>query len=64
LSTPFTQPEVQQKNWTGMGDVKRVVQTLELLETYGYLRREEKKTGGRPSVLWHIHPDYAGENAE
>jgi putative DNA primase/helicase len=55
LAQPFTAREVYGNHWSAL-DRESVERALEYLESLGRVRSEEQKSGGRPLVLWHVHP--------
>lgn len=57
LPNPFKACEVQRKKWAGLSESGQVKKAIELLETYGWAKVEILQTGGRPSIVCHIHPD-------
>jgi len=52
----MTVRDIVRKNWSGIGDKKRAIKALELLEDYGWLRVLKEQTGGRPTEVISIHP--------
>jgi len=47
---------VKQHEWSGLTDSRQVDAALDNLESAGWLRLEERITGGRPSPLIRVHP--------
>jgi putative DNA primase/helicase len=57
--TRFTPRAIAVKHWTGLGSVETVRKAADLLDDYGWLRREGSvvaSRGGRPSEWYRIHP--------
>ncbi len=55
----FTIPDVQRKNWSGLGSPKAIGAALEFLETSGWVRgsvQEPGAKGGRPSLRFEANP--------
>lgn len=55
LSHPFTTRDVYGNHWSGL-DRESVERALEYLESLNRARPEEQESGGRPRVVWHVHP--------
>ncbi|MBL4775941.1 MAG: DUF3987 domain-containing protein [Mariprofundus sp.] len=57
LSNPFTLGELQRKNLSGLKG-EQAIQSIEMLEQYGWIRTEVKTTpqGGRPTTICTLHP--------
>jgi hypothetical protein len=53
LPNPFTKRDIYHKGWTSAKDTE---EPLDLLEALRWLRSTESRTGGRPTVLYHINP--------
>ena len=61
LSNGFKVRDIVMQKWTGLSNTETVKQALKVLDEYGHIREEKipaGKAGGRPSVQYHIHPDY------
>jgi putative DNA primase/helicase len=59
LQGPFVARDVYRRGWRLL-DRRGTEEALNLLEELGHLRAENtepKKAGGRPKVIWHIHPN-------
>ena len=67
LPDPFTVPDVQRKNWGGLGSPKTISAALEFLESTcwvrGYVQASGAK-GGRPSPRFEVNPKIYRMNAE
>lgn len=61
LSNPFKRRDIQRGCWAGLTEPADIDGALSVLEDYGYIRSVNLKSGpsgGRPSVEYHIHPDF------
>jgi putative DNA primase/helicase len=48
---------IYRRHWTGLNSEEAVNDALDVLEQYGWVKREvDRETGGAPSVLIRIHP--------
>lgn len=58
-SVPHLTPvrEIARRHWSGLGRPEQVSAAIDHLETLGWVRRESRSAGGRPSVVLAIHPD-------
>ena len=56
LGAEFTPRQVAQKGWSGLPTPEAVTKAADLLAEYGWVRREVRKTGGRPSGLYLVNP--------
>lgn len=56
LWSSFSPRLVAVKHWAGLGTPEAVRKAAELLTDHGWLIREEVKTLGRSSEIYHIHP--------
>ncbi|QFG77793.1 DUF3987 domain-containing protein [Acidithiobacillus sp. 'AMD consortium'] len=67
LPDPFTVPDVQRKNWGGLGSPKTISAALEFLESTCWVRgyvQESGAKGGRPSPRFEVNPKIYRMNAE
>ena len=55
LTHPFTARDVYGNHWRGL-DREGVERALEYLEALGRARPEAQDSGGRPRIVWHVHP--------
>lgn len=55
LGLEFKQWEIEKKGWSGVSK-HEIPLSLELLEQKGWLQSHEKRTGGRPSVIFNVNP--------
>ena len=63
----FTIPDVQRKNWAGLGSPKTISAALEFLESVGWVRgfvKESGTGGGRPSPRYEVNPKIHRLNAK
>jgi hypothetical protein len=59
LSDTFTARDVYRKQWSGLSTAKEVIEPLNLLEDYGWLRSVTIKSqldGGRPTTTYILNP--------
>ena len=56
LSTVFAGWQVWRPQWAGLTDRNEVYEGLKLLEDLSWIRREQKETGGRPTIEYHVNP--------
>ncbi|MNS04545.1 hypothetical protein D3C72_359080 [compost metagenome] len=62
LPSPFRAREARLKGWHLLSEAAHVQEALEVAEEFGWIRGVEKdggKLGGRPTVEYFIHPQYA-----
>ena len=52
---------IYRRHWSGLETQKAVLQGRSLLEDLGWLRVLDSKTGGRPSELVKLHPQFRKE---
>ena len=67
LPDPFTVPDVQRKNWGGLGSPKTISAALDFLGSTGWVRgyvQEPGVKGGRPSPRFEVNPKIFQMNAE
>jgi len=55
LEHPFTARDIYRRHWHGL-DRESVEAALDFLEELGRIRADVRESGGRPFVLWHVHP--------
>ena len=60
LQDKATVRDLYRKGWESLDDREMVMSGLEVLAECGWVRLEEKVTGGRPSQAVRIHPDLRG----
>jgi putative DNA primase/helicase len=56
LSSQFSVREVHRKGWSGLSTSEDVTEAVELLEDCGWVRLEERWTGGRPTRICTVNP--------
>jgi hypothetical protein len=56
LESPFSARDVHQRNWSNLSERTQVQAGLDLLCDLDWLRPEVKRTGGRPTTLYHMNP--------
>lgn len=59
IEGPFAARDIYRNGWRLL-DRRGTDEALSLLEELGYLRSENnqpKKAGGRPKIVWHVHPN-------
>jgi hypothetical protein len=56
LDSPFTARDVHQRNWSNLSERTQVQAGLDLLGDLDWLMPEVKRTGGRPTTLYHVNP--------
>ena len=49
--------DIYRRGWEGLKAQQEVMQGFEVLAEYHWARTEEKSTGGRPSLIVHLHPE-------
>jgi len=57
LKSPFTARDVYRRQLSGMSKTEPVNHSIDLLEIYGWVKVEIVQTGGRPSTVYHMHPE-------
>lgn len=62
LPLPFTARDVYRHGWSGLATKEAAQQALELLEEYGYIRKAQVSTGGRPREEYEVHPMFRKNN--
>lgn len=65
VPSPFTVRWIYRRDWSGL-DKDGAERAVNCLEEHGYIRAEETPPGadGRPTTLYHIHPDYPRKATE
>lgn len=63
LPTPFVARDVYRAQWSGLAESDVVESAISTLENYGWLRRVEVQTAGRPRIEVHVHPSLAAAPA-
>lgn len=53
--------DIKEKDWSGLRDSDAVRAGLAVLESHNWVKIFTRQTGGRPSEVISIHPDYAEE---
>jgi Protein of unknown function (DUF3987) len=56
LAISFSARDVHQRNWSNLSEHGQVQAGLELLSDLDWLMPEQKRTGGRPSQVYHVNP--------
>ncbi|WP_299735635.1 YfjI family protein [uncultured Endozoicomonas sp.] len=56
LPRAFKMKDLENKRWTGLQEKHQREQALKVLETHGYVIRDEQPGNGRPSVTYYINP--------
>ena len=44
------------KHWTKLASPKEVENAIQILEEFGWVRKERQQTGGRPNIIIRVHP--------
>jgi hypothetical protein len=55
LPASFSSKDVWRPGWSGLSDSADVNEALNMLLDYGYLKSEQKETGGRSATIFHAH---------
>jgi putative DNA primase/helicase len=48
---------VYERHWSGLATNRQVMAAMDVLASAGWVRLERLDTGGRPSEVFHLHPD-------
>ena len=56
LESAFSARDVHQRNWSNLSERTQVQAGLDLLCDLDWLLPEVKRTGGRPTTLYHVNP--------
>jgi hypothetical protein len=56
IRSKFTARDVYRRGWAGLSDQKEVEAGLEMLCDYNWLKAEDLKTGGRPTIIYYVNP--------
>ncbi|MFC1869447.1 DUF3987 domain-containing protein, partial [Thermodesulfobacteriota bacterium] len=60
ISTVLTVRQIWRPQWRGLNDLETVKDGVRLLEDFGYLLKNKKNTGGRPTDEYDVHPKLRG----
>ncbi len=63
LTDCFTLRDVYRNGWSGLTDRKHVAAAVDVLVDHDWLRAEEPKTEGRPTIIHHINPRIVADAA-
>ncbi len=63
LKGVFTVRDVYRNQWRGLTDREDVTQGLDLLEALGWVRGQEERSSGRPTVSYQINPGVSPQAA-
>jgi putative DNA primase/helicase len=65
LPSPFRSRDISIQKWAGLTTRQAVISALDLLQEYGWIQDIViKPVTGRPSTIYHVHPEVLGDAQE